>query len=71
MWERSAGHMERARALQRIRKKREVRTSLECGQALVSAEVSLTDEVRRPEPRPWVSGHSLPLLQESSQQLVV
>lgn len=43
--ERSVGHMERARPMQRIQKKREVPTSLRCGQALLSAVVQFTDEV--------------------------
>ena len=45
--------------------------SLRCGQALLWTEVQFTDEVRQPGPRASVSGHLFPLLQDSSQQLVV
>lgn len=70
-WERSADRMERAWPMQGIPKKREVSLSLRCGQAVLSTALQLTDEVRQPEPRTSVSRHSFPLLQDSSQQLVV
>ena len=64
-------HMERARPMPRIQKKREVPASLRWGQARLPAVVQGADEGRQPEPRASVSIHSFPLLQDSSQQLEV
>ena len=59
------------RPVQRIQTKREGHTSRRCVQAFRSAEVQFTEEARQPEPKPSVSGHSFPSLQDPRQQLGV